>query len=90
MNNPVYIFDKDATDFSTTGLVGDIKPISALFDEEKNGISQVTLRLTYDELNRWKAAKVGNFIRCKVPVRVPPVIREDEYANNVKEYVQPV
>ena len=85
-NQPVYVYPKDCTDFTTTGLVGDLKPLSAVFNEEKNGISQVTIRLTYDQYNRWKAAKVGNIIKCKVPVRVPPVIRSDEYANTTKKY----
>ena len=85
-NNPVYVYDKDCTDFTTTGLAGDLQPISAIFNEEKNGISQVTLRLTYDQYGKWKAAKVGNIIKCKVPVRMPPVIQDDEYANSTKKY----
>ena len=83
---PIYVYDKDCTDFTTTGLVGDLKPISAIFNEEKNGISQVTLRLTYDQYERWKAAKVGNIIKCEVPVRLPPVIEDDEYANTTTKY----
>ena len=82
-NHPVYIYAHDCTDFSTTGLVGDIRPLEATFKEEKNGEEQITLRLTYDEYNRWKAATVGNYIKCEVPVRVPPVIEEDEYADTV-------
>ena len=85
-NKPVYVYDKNCTDFTTTGLAGDLKPISAIFDEEKNGISQVTIRLTYDQYGRWKHAKVGNIIKCEVPVRLPPVISDDEYANTTKEY----
>lgn len=80
----VYVFDKDATDTTTTGLVGDLKPILATFREEKNGISEVTLRIPYEQLEKWKACKVGNLIKCEVPVRVPPVIQSDEYANTVQ------
>jgi len=82
----VYVYDKDCQDFTTTGLVGDLHPLSALFDEEKNGISQVTMRLSYDEYKRWKACKVGNILRCQVPVRMPPVISDDEYANTTTKY----
>ena len=82
----VFVYDKNCDDFSTTGLVGDLQPIEAVFEEEKNGISEITLRLTYDEYGRWKAAKVGNIIKCEVPVRVPPVISDDEYANSTSEY----
>jgi hypothetical protein len=80
----VYVFDKDATDVTTTGLVGDLKPILATFREEKNGISEVTLRIPYEQLEKWKACKVGNIIKCEVPVRVPPVIENDQYANTVQ------
>lgn len=84
--NPVYVYDKDCTDFTTTGLAGDLMPLSAFFTEEKNGICQVTIRLRYDEYERWKQAKVGNILKCKVPVRVPPVIRDDEFANTTTKY----
>lgn len=83
-HHPVYIYAQGCTDFSTTGLVGDIRPIEATFTEEKNGESQVVMRLSYDEYERWKQAKVGNYIKCEVPVRVPPVIINDEYSNTVE------
>ena len=83
-NNPVFAYAKDCEDFTTTGLVGDLRPIEAVFTEEKNGISEIELHLTYDQFEKWKAAKVGNYIKCAVPVRVPPVIEDDEFANNVK------
>lgn len=79
----IYLYPEDCEDFTTTGLVGDIKPIQAVYTEEKNGMSEVEIRLTYDEFRRWQAAKVGNYIKCEVPVRVPPVINNDEYANTV-------
>lgn len=82
-NSHIYVFDKGTEDFSNTGLAGDLKPISAVFTEEKNGISEIEIRLTYDEYRRWKSASVGNYIVCSVPVRVPPVITNDEYANTV-------
>ena len=82
-NAPIYAFDKDCDDFSTTGLVGDLMPISAEFEEEKNGISEVVIRMPYDVYEKWKACRVGNYIQCEVPVRTPPVINNDEYANTV-------
>lgn len=83
-NHPVYLYSSDCEDFTTTGLVGDIRPLEAKFTEEKNGTSEVVMRIPYDEYKRWKAAKVGNYIKCEVPVRVPPAIRDDEYANTVQ------
>jgi hypothetical protein len=82
--NGVYVYAPDAEDLSNTGLVGDLKPIEAVFTEEKNGVCQVKIKLPYDKLERWKAAAVGNYIKCLVPVRVPPVIHDDEYANTVR------
>jgi len=79
----IYIYPANCDDFTTTGMVGDIKPIEATYTEEKNGLSEVTMRLTYDEYERWKAAKVGNYVKCEVPVRMPPVIENDQYANTV-------
>ena len=79
---PIYVYDKDCTDYANTGLVGDLQPIQAVFTEEKNGISEIELKLTYDQYNKWRQAQVGNIIKCKVPVRVPPVIENDEYANS--------
>ena len=80
----VYVYDKNASDFTTTGLVGDLRPISAEFYEQKNGESEIVIRMPYDKLKKWMAAKNGNIIKCEVPVRVPPVIENDQYANTVQ------
>lgn len=86
MSNPVYVYAHDCLDFTTTGLVGDLKPLEGTFTEEKNGVSEVVITLPYDEYNRWKACKVGNILKVMVPVRMPPVIENDEYASTVKTY----
>lgn len=86
MNRPVYVYDQDCSNFANNGLVGDLRPISAIFSEEKNGLCQVTIRLTYDQYEKWKACKVGNILKCEVPVRVPPVIKNDQYANTTKKW----
>lgn len=80
----IYVFSHNDTDFTTTGLVGDLMPLEATFTEEKNGRSEVVIRMPYDQFEKWKACKVGNVIKCEVPVRVPPVINNDEYANTVQ------
>jgi len=83
-NTPIFVFDKDCKDFTTTGLTGDLKPVEAVFTEEKNGISEIELKLTYDQYKKWQKCQVGNIVKCKVPVRMPPVIRNDEYADTVR------
>lgn len=82
----IYVYPKDCKDFSTTGLVGDLMPIEATFREEKNGVCEVTMKLTYDQLEKWKQCKVGNYIKCLVPVRMPPVVENGQYANEVTVY----
>ena len=82
-NKPIYVYAPDCTDFSTTGLVGDLMPLEATYTEEKNGISQIVIKMPYDEYQKWKAARNDCIIKAEVPVRVPPVISDDEYANSV-------
>ena len=85
-NKPIYVYPQDCTDFRTTGLVGDLMPIEATFHEEKNGISEVTIKMRYDQYEKWKACQIGSIIKAEVPVRVPPVISDDEYAGTVNVY----
>ena len=56
----VYVFNFDDVDFDTTGRVGDLQPVECTFYEEKNGESNLTLTLCYDDLNKWAAVKVGS------------------------------
>lgn len=86
MANPVYVYAPDCEDFSTTGEAGDLKPISAVFTEEKNGMSELKIRLTYDEYEKWKACRTGAILKAEVPVRMPPVIDDDEYATSTEVY----
>ena len=80
----IYVYPHDCTDFTTTGLVGDLNPLEAVFSEVKNGNCQIVIKMPYDEYKRWKACAKGNIIRCAVPIRTPPVIDDDEYANSTE------
>ena len=86
MNKPIYVYPHDCQDFTDTGLVGDLRPTEAEFTEEKNGISEVVIRMPYDQYKKWQACKVGNILRCEVPVRIPPVINDDEYSGTTEVY----
>lgn len=79
----VYVFKFDDVDFDTTGLVGDLQPVECTFYEEKNGESNLTMRLCYDPLNKWAAVKVGSYIKAQVPVRVPPKITDNAYDQEI-------
>ena len=79
----IFVYPADCTDFTDTGLVGDLMPIEAEFEEHKNGISEIVIKMPYDKLEKWKAVKNDCIIKAEVPVRMPPVISNDEYANSV-------
>lgn len=81
--NGITVYAKDAKDFSDSGLTGEYIPLSATFSEEKNGLSQLNVSAIYEETGRWKSLVVGNIIKAKVPVRVPPVVRNDALASTV-------
>lgn len=85
-NKPLYVYPHDCTDFRGTGLVGDLMPQEAIFNEEKNGVSEIVIKMPLDEYKKWKACEMGNIIKAEVPVRVPPVIDNDEYAGTVDVY----
>lgn len=83
----IYVFPHDAESFSTTGLVGDLQPIECYFTEQKNGLSQLTMKLAYDDLGKWKSVQNGCKVKAPVPCRVPPVITPTyELAQTVKRY----
>lgn len=84
--HPIYVYPATCENFANTGLVGDLKPISAIFTEEKNGMSELKIRMPYDEYKKWKACQEGNILKAEVPVRTPPVIDNDEYATTTEVY----
>lgn len=82
----IYVYKHDTDSFATTGLAGDLQPTRCYFEEEENGMSQITMTLPYDEFNRWQQVKVGRYIKAKVPVRTPPNIDNNAYAQVVDSY----
>lgn len=82
----IFVYAPDCEDFTNTGLVGDLQPISATFTEEKNGISEVKIRIPYDAYKRYRAIHSGCILKAEVPVRMPPVIDDDEYATTTKVF----
>lgn len=82
-NKQIFVYAPDCTDFTTTGLVGDLMPIEAQYTEEKNGISEIVIKMPYDEYQKWKAVNNDCIIKAEIPVRVPPAINDDEYVGSV-------
>lgn len=82
----VYVYAPDAENFYDSGLCGDLQPEEAIFTEEKNGLSLVNLTLRYDQYGKWKSVQPGCYIKAEVPVRVPPMIVDGDYATTVARY----
>lgn len=82
----IYLYEATEQNWADTGLVGDLQPISCTYAEEKNGISQITMELGYDSLQKYRQVKVGRILKCLVPVRIPPSIENNEYANTADKY----
>ena len=70
----VYVYDKWAEDFSTTGLCGALTPFSCRHEEIAGGMSAVTLEHPFDDLGRWKHIQRGNVLKCLCRVRTTPEI----------------
>lgn len=81
----IFVYPHDCTDFSTTGLVGELTPLECYFEEEKNGASGLSARIYYDSDDRWKALKVGNYIKAEVPVRIPPALVGGVYSTESEQ-----
>lgn len=82
----VYVYAPDAENYSTTGLIGDIQPVECVFEEQKNGLSKLTMKLMYDDIGKWRRVRNGCRIKCLVPSRVPPVVENGALASSVRTY----
>ena len=81
----IYIFPKDAEDLTTFGLVGALEPTSCIFEEEANGISEITLEHPLDEHGKYAAIDVGCLLVCDVPVRMTPEINGTAFVTSVEK-----
>ena len=72
----IYVYAKDATDFSTIGLVGALMPERCTYTESANGESRVEMLHPLDDSGKYKALEVGAILRLPVPVRNAPAIVE--------------
>lgn len=78
----VYVYEPKCDDFANFGLVGALTPTSCVFEEEANGMSEITLEHPLDSLGRYKALETNNLLQVKVPVRTPPSMDDDGNLRN--------
>lgn len=86
----IYVYDSKCDDFTSFGLVGALTPTSCVFEEEINGISEITIEHPIDPDGKYSALQKQNLLMVKVPVRTPPAMNEGWFVTAVYMYrVQP-
>ena len=70
----IYVYDKSCEDFTNFGLCGALTPTSCVFEEEANGMSEITLEHPIDDFGRFNALTYDNLLVAEVPVRTTPEI----------------
>jgi phage minor structural protein len=70
----IYVYDKSCDDFTNFGLCGALTPTSCIFEEEANGMSEITLEHPIDDFGRFNALTYDNLLVAEVPVRTTPEI----------------
>lgn len=82
----VYIFEKDCEDFANFGLVGALTPTECTFEEEANGMSELTLVHPLDDAGRFAAIERECILMADVPVRTTPEIRGGKIVTSVEKW----
>lgn len=70
----IYVYSANCEDFTNFGLVGALTPISCFFEEEANGLSEITMEHPIDSFGRYTQLVCNNLLMVEVPVRTTPEI----------------
>ena len=73
----VNIYDEDTTDFSSIGMCGRLCETVCDFEEEANGLSELTLEHPIDEEGRFLLLRPGRILKAVVPVRNVPELDDE-------------
>lgn len=82
----IYVYPQNCDDFTNFGLVGALTPISCIFEEEANGMSEITLEHPIDAFGRFTALEPNNLLVVDVPVRTTPEINGNKIVTSVEQY----
>lgn len=82
----VYIFDKGCDDFASFGLVGALAPEECTFEEEANGMSELTLVHPLDAMGKYTAIERERILMAEVPVRTTPEIDGGKIVTSVEKW----
>ena len=83
-----YIYDQDCDDFATLGLCGRLDEMACTFEEEANGMSELTLEHPIDPEGRFALLLPGRILKAVVPVRNIPELDDDtrEFVTSVQKW----
>lgn len=73
-----FIYERGTKDFSTLGLCGRLCDSSCVFEEEANGMSEITMEHPIDPEGRFLLLTPGRIIKAVVPVRNVPELNETQ------------
>lgn len=82
----IYVYDKACDDFTNFGLVGALTPTECTFEEEANGLSEITLEHPLDDFGRFAALQRDNLLIAEVPVRTTPEIQNGAIVTSVEKW----
>lgn len=82
----VYIYAAACEDFANFGLAGALMPESCVFEEEANGMSELTLVHPLDELGKYTAIERERILMAEVPVRTTPEINGGKIVTSVEKW----
>lgn len=83
-----YVYAQDCEDFSNIGLCGRLNESKCEFEEEANGMSEITLEHPIDDEGRFALLIPGRILKCTVPVRSVPEVDPEtsEYITTVQKW----
>ena len=82
----IYVYARDCEDFANFGLVGALTPTSCTFEEEANGMSEITMDHPLDEFGRYTHLIAENLLMVEVPVRTTPEINDGSIVTTVEQW----
>lgn len=82
----IYVYSANCVDFTNFGLVGALTPTSCIFEEEANGLSEITLEHPIDVLGRYTQLVTNNLLMVEVPVRTTPEIDGNNIVTSVEKW----
>lgn len=82
----IYVYRSDCDDFTNFGLVGALTPTSCVFEEEANGMSEITMKHPIDDWGRYTQLVCNNLLMVAVPVRTMPGIKGGRIVTSVERW----